>query len=75
MSALLHECVFVPDGQQRTNVTGPRLADNPPTTTTSALHTWPENMTSQWQSQLAGHPTPATHKTLEKRGGEGSWFI
>lgn len=53
-------------------VSGKRYSTNPSTTPTPTLHTWPGRMTSQWQSQLSGHPTPQhTHKTLEKKKGRG----
>lgn len=41
----------------------------PPSATTTTLHTWTGKMTSQWQSQLASHPTPQhTQDTGKKRG-------
>lgn len=34
---------------------------------TCALHTWPGQMTSQWESRLHGHPTQACTRQLGKK--------
>lgn len=55
----------------------PSTLHTPPSATTSTLHTWPGKMTSQWQSQLASHPTPKhTQDTGKKRGrGEAGQLV